>query len=1159
MKKKNYLLLLMAATCVQLSFCQSSFSQKLPSTLLWRISGNGLQKSSYLFGTMHLTDERVFNLGDSLYKSIEHTDGFAIEIDPQEFTPLLIDEAKKEIYQKGQPIKELMSSEQYEKYGKMLAKKLNKNANEITTSDILDEKNKWIRQSFKNGKMQTFLDAYLFDIARRQGKWTGGVEDMKDQEALGNLIDESDIEQIAMNGSDEDGMKEDDKNAEYFINAYINNDLNKIDSISNSGDSLYEDAVLFKRNQKMARRMDSLSQQRSMVFAVGAAHLPGGKGLIALLREKGFTLTPVFSSKKIKPSDYKVKEVPLKWYDVNDKQGLYKASMPGKPGDITLYGIMDMKMYFDIFSSTLYMTTALKTPYSSKMADSVLGIIASYYFDNSKGKPITVNTVPGREFISKTKNYSHGYLLYKDGKMYIALGMSTKSGIAGEPVIDRFLHSFSITEKAPDTNRTFTYTNKIKAYRLDLPGQVKSGDDFTKAVKKDSTILNELNVAGDPVTGAYFFFGTNEAARGYNLENDSVMLAAIRASQTGKFKKISIDTSYIKNGCRMLDVGGMMVQTPLMLQIRYQFRGNRWYTLVAIYDTAKDKTSVQRFFSSFTTLDYAVVKWNKYTSADSSFSTWSPTPFSYEPNITDADGNPKWNYESYDSSRADNYKVIAQGFSKYYWQNSDSAVWDELTRRYDTGSILVKKEISNNGLKGYELQLKANGSLNVKRLRFFLNNGKLYTLMTIQAAGEINNENTNKFFESFRFTSIQPDTNVLVSKAALLLTDMASTDSSVSSDAVKYLTIAPFIKKDLPLLHQAVLKNYPGLDSYPNQTKNKLKKIIINFKDPSSFSFAKNNYATADDTTRNTLLSMMASFLTKENYNDIKTLLLKLPPVVDPGYQVINPLSDSLQLTATIVPDLLPLLKDTAMGPLLINLSDQLLDSGFIHKSILEPYQPDILKLSGKELALIKEDADNSTYYDFLLVDLMGKMNTPEFNSVLQKWSLLSQPSYISLGAVNSLLRNNQVINPIAISALAKDNSSRIELYDTLKAYHKANLFPAMYLSQKSFGESYVYTADEDNTPSGVTYLSQKVINFKGRQSRFYFYKLTFRDGDDSTYSLASAGPFNMNIKEVSSKDATGVMYYDEDFDQSKVQQQSESLIKQMEGWFEWSDKKKNK
>jgi len=63
--------------------CIGLYSQisKLPNTLLWKISGNGLIKSSYLYGTMHLTDKRVFQLGDSLYKSIEQTEGFAAELD----------------------------------------------------------------------------------------------------------------------------------------------------------------------------------------------------------------------------------------------------------------------------------------------------------------------------------------------------------------------------------------------------------------------------------------------------------------------------------------------------------------------------------------------------------------------------------------------------------------------------------------------------------------------------------------------------------------------------------------------------------------------------------------------------------------------------------------------------------------------------------------------------------------------------------------------------------------------------------------------------------------------------------------------------------------------------------------------------------------------
>ena len=85
---------------------------------------------------------------------------------------------------------------------------------------------------------------------------------------------------------------------------------------------------------------------------------------------------------------------------------------------------------------------------------------------------------------------------------------------------------------------------------------------------------------------------------------------------------------------------------------------------------------------------------------------------------------------------------------------------------------------------------------------------------------------------------------------------------------------------------------------------------------------------------------------------------------------------------------------------------------------------------------------------------------------------------------------------------------------------------------------------------------SQKVINFKDRECRFYFYKLKFSDGDDVSYSLACAGPFYVKIKAVSSKDAFGQMYYDEDFDESKNIEQMDNVIKQMENGFEWNNKK---
>ena len=1154
MLRKNYILLL--GTFI---FTYVVSAQKLPSTLLWKIEGKGLQKPSYLYGTMHLTDERIFNLGDSLYKAIEHSDGFAIEVDPAEFTPLVINEAKKSILG-SERIKDMMPEDKFKKYGKQLSERLHKNENDITTEDVLREKNNWIQESYSKGEMQTFLDTYLFDIARREGKWTGGVEDAKDQEGLIDLVDESDIEELAMSENNDDTKKAEDAMGEYFIEAYIRNDLNVIDSISNSGDSLYEDAMLVKRNKKMAFRMDSLCHERSMVFAVGAAHLPGEKGLIALLKGKGFTVTPVFSSRKIKPADYKVAEVPLKWYDVKDEEGMYSASMPGKAGTMVLYGVMNMQMYFDVFSSTIYMTTAMKTPYTQKIADSIFGRVASYYFGTAnykKGKPITINNVPGREFVATKNNYSHGYLLFKDGRLYMAIAMCMKKDSSAAASINRFLHSFTIfIPVLPDSNG-FTYINQIKAYQVQLPAHPQSAEDLMEA-NKDSTLNRDLRVAADPVTGAYFFFGTNEAAPGYFIENDSVTLSGIEFSQKGKFAKLNVDTTYINNHSRMLDFKGLMAATPLMMRTHYQFRGNRWYALVAVYDSSKDLSSVQRFFNSFSTIDYAHTKWNRYESGDSLFSTWAPMNFNNKPSVSlenDA-GHSTSTYNSYDSSRGDSYTVLLENFSKYYWRKNDSAFWNPLIKSYkDDDSGMIKKEVSTGGAKGYDLTMRDKGSNNVKRIRMFLSGGNLFTLITVQEASEINNANNNQFFDSFRLQKLQSNNRLFISRADVLLSDIASEDSAVANNAVKYLSGAPFSKEDLPLLQKALLIKYPADRDEDNEMiKNELGRIIIDLKDSSSFTFAKNNYNAVDDTTRNALLNIMAAFPTRGNFYDLKNILLNNTPRIKPGFDFQSELKDSVQLAANILPDLLPLLKDTAMAEAIIVISRKVLDSGLITREALLNYEPDILQISKREYAIREANPDDYHFLDYSLESLLGELKTPPTNTALQKWSSIKTP-YLRQHAVNLLLQNKQVISPIAIQALAKEKSTRIELYDTLKANKKQNLFPTQYRSQKSFGESLVYSSDDDNTPDSITYLSEKTINFKGRQSRFYFYKLEFGTGEDAQHYLGCAGPFPLNATDISLKDAIGTINENDYFDLSNLSAQKDTIIKQMLEGFDWQDK----
>ncbi len=79
--KPSVFVLLLVFPFLYLSAGQNP-GKKYPA-LLWEITGNGLKKPSYLFGTMHVSNKMVFHLSDSFYMGIKNSDVVALELDPQ--------------------------------------------------------------------------------------------------------------------------------------------------------------------------------------------------------------------------------------------------------------------------------------------------------------------------------------------------------------------------------------------------------------------------------------------------------------------------------------------------------------------------------------------------------------------------------------------------------------------------------------------------------------------------------------------------------------------------------------------------------------------------------------------------------------------------------------------------------------------------------------------------------------------------------------------------------------------------------------------------------------------------------------------------------------------------------------------------------------------
>src|SRR5690606_2998014 len=73
---------------------------------------------------------------------------------------------------------------------------------------------------------------------------------------------------------------------------YVSELYNFMKKSSYMTDEVYNE-MLTKRNHNWIEQMPKIMQDKSVFFAVGAAHLGGDNGVIKLLREAGYSVNPV--------------------------------------------------------------------------------------------------------------------------------------------------------------------------------------------------------------------------------------------------------------------------------------------------------------------------------------------------------------------------------------------------------------------------------------------------------------------------------------------------------------------------------------------------------------------------------------------------------------------------------------------------------------------------------------------------------------------------------------------------------------------------------------------------------------------------------------------------------------------------------------------------
>jgi uncharacterized protein YbaP (TraB family) len=144
---------------------------------------------------------------------------------------------------------------------------------------------------------EEMLDDAIMSMARQNGQRVIGLETVEEQIAA---LDVLPLKQQAAMLLDHVQRGRNGKDMNELLDAYAEQDLDRLMAIASEEEGMpieLERSLLVDRNVRMVQRMDSIMHRgETGFFAIGAAHLPKPTGLIVLLREKGYSVEPVFSA-----------------------------------------------------------------------------------------------------------------------------------------------------------------------------------------------------------------------------------------------------------------------------------------------------------------------------------------------------------------------------------------------------------------------------------------------------------------------------------------------------------------------------------------------------------------------------------------------------------------------------------------------------------------------------------------------------------------------------------------------------------------------------------------------------------------------------------------------------------------------------------------------
>ncbi len=1107
--------------------------------LLWKISGNGLTKPSYLFGTMHLKDRRVFDFSDSVLAKLDECPAFAMELHPDTMMHAIFSQYT---YRRDSVhlLRNELSREEYRKLDKRLRQEAG------VSLDELRNKSPWLiklllKRSLKSREDRpAFLDAYLYYLARTRQKTIIGIERLREQVPdFDSLSLEAQLDEIRSNLQ----SKEENKALDDLITLYHSGDIDRLHALFQPYyiNNEKEDLDMRRRNLTMVTRIDSFIRQEATFIAVGAAHLPGEQGLVELLQHKGYTVTPVRATFTGLATRYRPQPEQDPWITFSPEKSSYSVALPSQPCLLPVGDMREIDSYIfsDLGTGIIYYILSEAVPTESDAAEQeklfvrvIENITRQRGAKLNSQRKISFQGYPGRELdlvYPKENSYYRCRIYLRGNSLYLLMAGTEDHAYLQLPDVSRFFNSFRLSDYKPSVWKNIV--SKAGAFKVQMPGTTKKDVSQTDDPTAGKTRMHTL-VSTDEITGkAYFVIHLDLPVRSL-FRSDSAFLynAAHNAAAEVKGELQMTRPVQLQNHPG-LHYRVISPSQGLAYHARVFLRGNRTY-IAGMVTAARDTSAAENnpFFDSFTFTEYAKTTWTAFSPSDQSFELLMPGPVKASTNdtISQAKQFHTVRYLAQQTATGFPYELSVSSFSPYYSAPDPASFFEEKLKNVlvESDTILLNQKIDTDGLLGREIIIGSTATHTVQHLKWLLKGGRLFELRTRVPKSLANSPEVKRFLGSLRISGQRDNTALFRNKTATLLSHLTATDTTLRKEAFEALHWYRFRSEDQEILARTLLQNQPDDTASYQSVRRRLFTKLDQLGDSTAVSLIASMYPRLPEIPglQIAALQTLINLQTRQALAAFTDLVLSKTPQDQNSIDFFYySLEDSLPNVKVMFPRILQLLDFPAYRQDVYWLTQKALNSGVVTLQEISPARTRVMTdaqrlLQQRNLSSpLLETYDRGAFELMTMAGLLEKFIHEPASLDLLKAMLDDVSPEVNLKAVTILLRKGLPFDLRKLDRIAAAPITRLQLYEVLKEAGKEPIFPKKYATQSYFAESELLRelSYEADTPEKIELVKRREVIYQGKKGMVYLFK--FKSPGDHNWYTGLSGLFPLNRKEVRS------------------------------------------